>query len=145
MFQYTDRMKLIAQLKLQPTPAQADALRRTLEAANAACTAMSDTAWQTQTFRQFELQKLVYEHTRATFGLAAQLTVRCISKVADAYTLDRKAQRTFRPHGSDCLRRPHPVVEHARAVRVDLDAGRPAVDPVCDRRAAAGAARHPQR
>ena len=34
-------MKLTVQLKLQPTPSQADALRRTLETATAACAYIS--------------------------------------------------------------------------------------------------------
>ncbi len=93
-------MKLIAQLKLHPTPEQHAGLLRTLEVANTACTAMSETAWQTQTFRQFDLHKLCYESCREAFGLSAQLTVRCLSKVADAYKLDRKVKRVFRPHGS---------------------------------------------
>lgn len=93
-------MKLTAQLKLRPTPEQADALRRTLEAANAACDAISRTAWETQTFRQFALHKLVYYGTRETFGLSSQVTIRCIAKVADAYKLDKKTQRTFAPLGS---------------------------------------------
>ncbi|HEX6288844.1 MAG TPA: transposase [Herpetosiphonaceae bacterium] len=93
-------MKLIAHLKLTPTPEQAALLLQTLEVANAACDHMSDTAWQTQTFRHFDLHKLCYESVRASFGLSAQLTVRCLSKVADAYKLDRKTKRTFRPHGS---------------------------------------------
>lgn len=100
LFQYTEYMKLIAQLKLRPTAEQAAVLRRTLEVANAACNAMSETAWHTQTFRQFDLHKLTYESSRETFGLSAQLTVRCLSKVADAYKLDRTVQRVFRPHGS---------------------------------------------
>ncbi len=98
--QYNEAMKLIAQLKLQPTPEQHAALLRTLEVANAACNAMSETAWRTQTFRQFDLHKLSYESCREAFGLSAQLTVRCLSKVADTYKLDRKTQRVFRPHGS---------------------------------------------
>ena len=53
-------MKLTAKLKLRPTPAQADAVRRTLEAANAACDTISRTAWETKTFRQFALHTLVY-------------------------------------------------------------------------------------
>lgn len=93
-------MRLTIQLKLQPTPAQADALRRTLERANEACNAISLTAWETKTFRQFAVHKLVYQDTREAFGLAAQVVVRCIAKVADAYKLDRKVQRTFRPHGA---------------------------------------------
>jgi putative transposase len=93
-------MKLTVQLKLLPTPEQADALRRTLETANAACDYISQVAFSTQTFRQFAIHKLAYQAARETFGLAAQLTVRCISKVADAYKLDRKTQRTFQPHGA---------------------------------------------
>jgi IS605 OrfB family transposase len=93
-------MKLTIQLKLKPTPEQADALKRTLEAANAACDYISQVAWETQTFRQFAIHKLTYQAVRETFHLAAQLTVRCIAKVADAYKLDRKTQRTFQPHGA---------------------------------------------
>src|SRR5262245_11625102 len=93
-------MKLTLHLKLQPTPSQADALRRTLEMANAACDYISQVAFSTQTFRQFAIHKLTYQAARETFGLAAQLTVRCISKIADAYKLDRKTQRTFQPHGA---------------------------------------------
>jgi putative transposase len=93
-------MKLTVQLKLQPTPAQADALRRTLETANAACDSISQLAFSTQTFRQFAIHKVTYQAARETFHLAAQLVVRCIAKVADAYKLDRKAQRSFTPHGA---------------------------------------------
>jgi putative transposase len=93
-------MKLTVQLKLRPTPEQADALKRTLEAANAACDYISQAAWSTQTFRQFAIHKLTYQAARETFYLAAQLTVRCIAKVADAYKLDRKSLRSFVSHGA---------------------------------------------
>jgi IS605 OrfB family transposase len=93
-------MRLSVQLKLLPTLEQADSLRRTLERANAACDYISQVAWQTRTFRQFAIHRLAYRAVRETFGLAAQLTVRCIAKVADAYKLDRKAQRTFAPFGA---------------------------------------------
>ncbi|HWQ11661.1 MAG TPA: transposase [Roseiflexaceae bacterium] len=93
-------MKLTVQLKLKPTPEQADALKRTLETANAACNYISQVAWERKTFQQFAIHRLTYQAVRATFGLAAQLTVRCIAKVADAYKLDRKVQRLFAPHGA---------------------------------------------
>jgi IS605 OrfB family transposase len=93
-------MRLTIQLKLLPTPDQADALRHTLETANAACNSISQVAWEAQTFRQFPIHRLTYGAVRETFGLAAQLAVRCIAKVADAYKLDRKAQRSFSPHGA---------------------------------------------
>ena len=93
-------MKLTAQLKLQPTAAQADALRRTLERTNEACDWIGKRAWESETFRQYDLHKLCYRDVRERFGLAAQVTVRAISKVSDAYKLDRDVQRTFRPLGS---------------------------------------------
>ena len=93
-------MRLTAAIQLLPSPQQADALRRTLETANAACDYISQLAWLTNTFRQFAIHKLTYQDARETFGLAAQLVVRCIAKVADAYKLDRKSQRTFQPLGA---------------------------------------------
>ena len=92
-------MKVIAQLKLQPTPPQGDVLLRTLEAANAACDSISQAAWETRTFRQFDLHKLCHAGVRASYALASQMAVRCISKVADAYKLDRTSLRSFKPHG----------------------------------------------
>jgi putative transposase len=93
-------MKLIAQVKLKPTPEQHAALLATLTEANAACDTISAAAWQAREFRRLSLQKLVYHDIKDTFRLGAQILVRCIAKVADAYKLDRKVQRTFAPHGA---------------------------------------------
>jgi transposase len=93
-------MRLTIQLKLQPTPEQAGLLRRTLEAANAACNAISNVAWYAHEFKQFGIHKLTYYDTKAAFGLSAQLVVRCIAKVADAYKVDKKIKRTFKPLGA---------------------------------------------
>lgn len=93
-------MKLIAQLKLQPTREQEDALRHTLERANEACNYISGVAWETCTFGKFALQKLCYEQVRAQFGLSAQMTIRALAKVGDAYKLDKKRKREFRPLAS---------------------------------------------
>ena len=93
-------MKLIAQVKLLPTLEQADALRKTLERANAACQFVSDTAWETKTFRQYDLHHKCYQAVRKQFNLSAQVAVRAIAKVADAYKLDRKTKRNFKPKGS---------------------------------------------
>jgi len=93
-------MKLIARLKLQPTPDQHQALLQTLEAANAACNYVSDQAWQSKTFGQFALHKLCYGDVRAQFKLGADVAVRVFAKVADAYKLDKKTKRTFRPQGA---------------------------------------------
>ncbi|HEX8235774.1 MAG TPA: hypothetical protein VF600_07435 [Abditibacteriaceae bacterium] len=93
-------MKLIAQLQLKPTAQQKAALLATMERANLACDYISQVAWESQTFGQFALHKISYEVTRTRFDLSAQVVVRCIKKVCDAYALDKKVQRTFKPHGA---------------------------------------------
>lgn len=94
------RVKLTAQLKLQPTLEQADMLKRTLEASNAACNYISTLAWETRTFNKFALQRLCYGQVREQFGLAAQMTIRALAKVCDAYKLDKRTPRAFRPHAA---------------------------------------------
>lgn len=93
-------MKLVANIHLPPTPAQAVLLKQTLERANEACNWIAEQAWKTKTFKQFALHQGVYAAVRARFDLTAQVTVRCIAKVADAYKLDPKTQRHFRPHAA---------------------------------------------
>ncbi len=93
-------MKLVANIKLQPTPEQAGLLQKTLERCNEACNWISAQAWESETFRQFDLHKLVYQAVRDQFKLAAQVSVRCIAKVADAYKLGKETQRVFRPLGA---------------------------------------------
>ena len=93
-------MKLVANLKLTPTPEQHAALLDTLQVSNRACTWLAGQAWDTQTFGQFALHKLTYQRCREQFGLAAQMAVRCIAKVADAYKLDRKTRRRFRRYAA---------------------------------------------
>jgi putative transposase len=93
-------MKLISQVKLLPTPEQVDALKRTMERTNAACQFVSGIAWETKTFRQYDLHHQCYREVREQFGLSAQLAVRVIAKVADAYKLDRKRKRSFKPTGN---------------------------------------------
>jgi IS605 OrfB family transposase len=93
-------MKLVANIKLQPTPEQSELLKRTLERCNEACNWISEQAWEAETFRQFDLHKLVYQAVREQFKLASQISVRCVDKVADAYKLDKETQRTFRSLGA---------------------------------------------
>lgn len=92
-------MKLTAQLKLKLTPAQHSLLKATLEIANAACTAISDYAWDNQVFSQYLLHHALYKNIRARFKLSAQMVVRCVSKVADAYKVESATKRFFKEHG----------------------------------------------
>ena len=94
-------MNLIAQVKLMATPDQVIVLKRTLETANAACDYISDLAWEHHCFKRYELQKRFYQKIREKFpDLSSQVVIRCIAKVTDAYKLDRKTKRAFRPQGS---------------------------------------------
>lgn len=108
-------MKLTAQVKLLPTPEQSEALRETMVRANEACDYISGVAWETRTWGKFALQKLVYQHVKETFSLTAQVVVRCIAKVADAYKLDKKVKREFRPLGA--------ISYDARILRYKMDKG----------------------
>ena len=94
------RMKLIARIKLLPSKEQAKALKETLERANTACDAISTEAWHSKTFGQYALHQLTYHSIKESFGLSAQVVVRCVAKVADAYKLDRETKRTFKTYGA---------------------------------------------
>ena len=93
-------MKLIAQVKLLSDKDQAEYLKRTLEVSNDAANAISAYAWEHETFRQYDLHQVLYYEIRQQYGLSAQMTVRVLAKVADAYKLDKNVRRQFRPHGS---------------------------------------------
>jgi IS605 OrfB family transposase len=93
-------MKLTAKVKLKPTTEQKELLEQTLETANLAANHISEIAWAEKTFRQFSLHKLVYYDVKEQFGLTAQMTVRVISKVSDAYKLDKETKRMFKLNGS---------------------------------------------
>ena len=93
-------MKLTAKVKLQPTTEQTQYLLQTLERANTACSYISQRGWEAKVFSPFKLQKLVYSDVRARFDLSAQMVIRLLSKVCDAYKLDKKVQRNFRKHGA---------------------------------------------
>ena len=93
-------MKLTLQIKLLPTYEQAVKLKKTFSVFNEACNTISQIAWERRVFKQFGLHKEVYYPIKETCYLSSQLVVRAISKVADAYKLDKKKQRHFREFGA---------------------------------------------
>jgi len=93
-------MNLTLTVKLQPTPDQSIALLETMERFNAACNVVAEVAFCTRTANKIRLQKLVYYDIRERFGLPAQMAVRVISKVAEAYKRDKSKKPVFRPHGA---------------------------------------------
>jgi len=93
-------MKLTLKIKLLPTNEQANLLLDTMKEANTVCNAISDVAWQEKIFNNFKLHHKIYHPYKATFNLSSQILIRQIAKVADAYKLDKKTKRTFKPLGS---------------------------------------------
>lgn len=93
-------MKQTVLVKLAPTPAQHASLLRTLEAFNAACNSVAKVAYAHRLANKIELQRLVYYDIRQQFGLSAQMAIRAIAKVAEAYKRDKRVKPSFRPHGA---------------------------------------------
>ncbi|MCK4741558.1 MAG: transposase [Anaerolineales bacterium] len=93
-------MKLIARVKLRTDKDQFGVLLQTMEYANKACNEISNNAWEAETFKQFDIHRLTYRDIRESYPLSAQVVVRCIAKVADAYKINRKVRRTFSKHGA---------------------------------------------
>jgi len=97
---YAEAMKLTAVVRLHPTVDQYSLLLKTVEQANAACNNISQTAWEAKTFSRASVYPLTYYPIRERYELTAQMAVRCIGKVVDAYKVDKKTQRVFHRHGA---------------------------------------------
>src|SRR6266567_423672 len=93
-------MKQTMLLKLHPTKEQHQALLDTMHEFNAAANYVAQIAFSEKSANKFALQKLVYGELRTTYKLAAQLAIRCISKVVEAYKRDKSIQPTFKPEGA---------------------------------------------
>jgi IS605 OrfB family transposase len=92
-------MKLTAQIKLNPTKEQNKFLLDTLKEANTACQEISYYAFEKKVFSKYDLQKQIYYRLKSSFKLSAQMIVRCIGKVADAYKKDKDTKRIFKKYG----------------------------------------------
>lgn len=93
-------MKLTLKIKLLPTDEQSKYLLNTIKEANLACNTISNVVWEKRIFNQFKIHNEVYHSIKESTNLSAQVIIRCISKVTDAYKLDKKTKRTFKPLGS---------------------------------------------
>jgi hypothetical protein len=78
-------MKLVVQVKLLPTPVQAQALEATLRACNEAATWTSEVAFDKNVKRNFALREHTYGQIKARWGLGAQAGQHVIKKTCDAY------------------------------------------------------------
>jgi IS605 OrfB family transposase len=71
-----------------------------MHAFNAACTYIAGIAYEQRLASKFKLQRLVYYELRQHFGLSAQLAIRAIAKVVEAYKRDKSQRISFRPDGA---------------------------------------------
>ncbi|WP_245239489.1 transposase [Streptomyces sp. MZ04] len=100
-------MKLVVQVKLLPTPAQAAALEATLQACNEAASWVGEVAFERGEFKNFALRKHTYGQVKDRWRLGAQATQHVIKKTCDAYATlkgNLKAGNLGRP-GSKRYRR----------------------------------------
>lgn len=93
-------MKLTLQTQLLPTSEQAALLEATMRAFNEAANWLAGEAFARKTANKILLQKLCYVELRKRFGLSAQMAVRCIAQVCEAYKRDKTKRPHFRPFAS---------------------------------------------
>lgn len=68
-----------------------------MRAFNAAADWLAGEAFARKTANKIALQKLFYRTLRARFSLSAQMAVRCIAQVCEAYKRDKTKRPCFRP------------------------------------------------
>lgn len=93
-------MQITVTIQLQTTPEQHSMLLETLQVCNAACNHISHIAWETQTFRKYDLHHKTYHSVKTETNLHANHVVRAVAKVAHAYAADRDSKRKFCPLGA---------------------------------------------
>ncbi len=93
-------MQITVTVKLNTTAEQFTLLVETVKMCNTACDWISEIAFSERNFRQYDLHERAYYAARETFKLPSCHTARCISKVANAYKLDKAVPRTFRLLGA---------------------------------------------
>jgi predicted transposase len=89
-------MKLTVQLQLLPGRDHAARLRETVGRFNEAANWLAGIAFERRTANKLVLQHAHYGELRERFGLSAQMAVRCIAQVCEAYKRDKSKRPKFR-------------------------------------------------
>src|SRR5450755_1694803 len=97
---YSAFMKLTLQIKLLPERDHARKLQETIERFNEAANWLAGEAFARQLSNKIILQRLFYNDIRQRFGLSAQMAVRCIAQVCEAYRRDKSKRPQFRSHAA---------------------------------------------
>src|SRR5262245_36133869 len=93
-------MKLTLQTQLLPDGDQARKLSATMRAFNAAADWLAGEAFRLRIANRIKLQKLYYGRLRDDFGISAQMAIRCIAQVCEAYKRDKSLRPRFRKYAS---------------------------------------------
>jgi putative transposase len=93
-------VKLTLQTQLLPNGDQAKRLSATMRAFNAAADWLAGEAFRLKTANKVELQQLYYCRLRDDFGLSAQMSIRCIAQVCEAYGKDKSIRPRFKKYAS---------------------------------------------
>jgi putative transposase len=94
------KQTLFVRLETDAGQAQFKMLLETMERFNEACNSIASTAYTLHTANKMRLQKIVYREVRERFELSAQMAIRAIAKVCEAYKRDRSKKPTFKSHGA---------------------------------------------
>ena len=93
-------MKQTLFVRLDTSKEQFIMLLETMHHFNDACNRIASVAYKLRTANKMKLQKHLYYETRKRFGLSAQMTIRAIAKVCEAYKRDKSKMPKFKPHGA---------------------------------------------
>src|SRR6266498_674264 len=93
-------VKLTLQTQLLPDGDQVKKLSATMQAFNTAADWLAGEAFRLKTANKVELQQLYYRQLRDDFGISAQMAIRCIAQVCEAYGRDKSIRPRFRKYAS---------------------------------------------
>jgi len=93
-------MNLTLQIQLLPERDHARTLQTTVERFNEAANWLAGEAFARQCSNKLVLQKLFYAELRERFGLSAQMAVRCIARVCEAYKRNKSIRPKFLRHAA---------------------------------------------
>ncbi len=93
-------MKQTLMIKLATSEEQYNALLETMHKFNEACNYIAIIAFSIMSANKIKLQQIVYRDVREKYGLSAQLVIRAIAKVAEAFKRDKSIKPEFRPDGA---------------------------------------------
>ena len=88
-------MKLTLQIQLLPDVATGQKLKATVARFNEAANYLASKAYERTLANKFALQKLYYSDLRRQFSLSAQMAIRCIAQVVEAFKRDKRCNRRF--------------------------------------------------